>query len=185
MHIVSGELRKAPYVKPNVGSDGQSCLFIVELSEMIKDFKTGEKSYTNYSAALFAKGGQIDFYNTALVEGNFIVVTGDKIKIKVSDCGQYTKLELENARLENSKYIESTGQQQTGGFAQPQAQQQPNQGYVPQQQAQQQQMQQQPQQSYAPQQPQQPQAMGQQVAQQQPQQQYQQPNQANPGDIPF
>ena len=182
MHIVSGELRKAPYVKSNVGPDGQSCLFIVELSEMIKDRQTGEKIYTNYSAALFAKGGQIDFYNSALVEGNFIVVTGDKIKIKVSDCGQYTKLELENARLENSKYIESNGQQQqAGGFSQPQPQQQV------QQQAPQQQMQQQPQQGYAPQQPQQPQAMGQQVAQQQPQQQqqYQQPNQANPGDIPF
>ena len=178
MHIVSGELRKAPYVKPNVGQDGQSCLFIVELSEMIKDRQTGEKSYTNYSAALFAKGGQIDFYNTALVEGNFIVVTGDKIKIKVSDCGQYTKLELENARLENSKYIESTGQQQPDGFAQQQQpQQQPHQGGyqqppaqqpVPQQQQQVHQQQMQPQQQY-----------------QQPQSQPQQPNQANPGDIQF
>ena len=180
MHIVSGELRKAPYVKPNVGPDGQSCLFIVELSEMIKDRQTGEKSYTNYSAALFAKGGQIDFYNSALVEGNFIVVTGDKIKIKVSDCGQYTKLELENARLENSKYIESAGQQQQpGGFAQ-QPQQQPQQ----QQQAPQQQMQQQPQpQGFAPQQQQAPQ----QQMQPQQQQQYQQPQgqPQNPNDPPF
>lgn len=175
MHVISGELRKPPYVKPNVGGDGQSCLFIVELSEVIKDYKTGEKTYTNYSAALFAKGGQIDFYNTALVEGNFIVVTGDKIKIKVSECGQYTKLELENARLENSKYIENgTQQQQPGGFAQQQAPQQ--------------QMQQAPQQQYAPQQQMQQQAPQQQFAQQ-PQQQFapqqQQQPQQNPNDPPF
>ena len=128
MHIISGELRKAPYIKPNVGQNGESTLFIVELSEMIKDRQTSEKTYTNYSAAIFAKGGQTNFYQSVLVEGNFIVVTGDKIKIKVSECGQYTKLELENARLENSKYIEATNQQQAQqnqGFQQaPQPQQQ-------------------------------------------------------------
>lgn len=132
MHIISGELRKAPYIKPNVGQNGESTLFIVELSEMIKDRQTGEKTYTNYSAAIFAKGGQTNFYQSVLVEGNFIVVTGDKIKIKVSECGQYTKLELENARLENSKYIEATNQQQAPqqnqGFQQ-QAQRQQQGGY--------------------------------------------------------
>ena len=51
MHIVSGELRKPPFIKNGVGQDGQSTLFIVELSEVIKDYKTGEKSYTNYRAA--------------------------------------------------------------------------------------------------------------------------------------
>ena len=121
MHIVSGELRKAPFIKNGVGQDGQSTLFIVELSEMIKDRQTGEKSYTNYSAALFAKGGQVGFYQSALVEGNFIVVNCEKLKIKVSDCGKYTTLDMDNARLENSKYIEP--QQQSGGFQQQSPQQ--------------------------------------------------------------
>ena len=112
MHIVSGELRKPPFIKNGVGQDGQSTLFIVELSEMIKDYKTGEKSYTNYSAALFAKGGQVSFYQSALVEGNFIVVNCEKLKIKVSDCGKYTNLDMDNARLENSRYIAQSGQQQ-------------------------------------------------------------------------
>jgi len=139
-HIVSGELRKAPYVKPNVGQDGASKLFIVELSEMIKDYQTGEKTYTNYKASLFAKGGQIDYYNSVLVEGNFIVVNSEKLKIEVSECGQYTKLSMENARLENAGYIAS-------GQPQGQSNQQQN-GYAPQQQAPQQQHQQAPQQGY-------------------------------------
>ena len=130
-HIVSGELRKAPYVKPNVGQDGASKLFIVELSEMIKDYQTGEKTYTNYKASLFAKGGQIDYYNSVLVEGNFIVVNSEKLKIEVSECGQYTKLSMENARLENAGYIAS-------GQPQGQSNQQQN-GYAPQQQVPQQQ----------------------------------------------
>ena len=77
MHVIHGELRKAPYVKSGLGQDGQSTMFIVELSEVIKDRQTNEKKYTNYSAALFVKSqAQIDYYNTTLVEGNFIVVTG-------------------------------------------------------------------------------------------------------------
>lgn len=163
MHIVSGELRKAPYVKPNVGNGGESKLFIVELSEVNKDYQTGEKTYTNYKACLFAKGGQIDYYNDVLVEGNFIVVSADKLKVEVSDCGQYTKLSMENAKLQNAGYVsnqhgnhQSQGQQQQGnhqqgGYAQHQAPQQQIQHQGQQQQAGyqgQQQYQQVPQQGY-------------------------------------
>ncbi|MCP3675961.1 MAG: hypothetical protein GY829_16055, partial [Gammaproteobacteria bacterium] len=121
MHIIPGELRKAPFVK-QVGTQGnEATMFIIELSEMIKDRQTGEKLYTNYSAAIFAKTpAQIDYYNTTLVEGNFIVVNCEKLKVKVSDCKQYIKLEMENARLEGAKYIES----KQGGFQQAPAQQQ-------------------------------------------------------------
>ncbi len=138
MHIVSGELRKAPFIKPGCGQDGQSTMFAVELSEVMKDYQTGEKVYTNYKAVIFAKSpGQVDYYNSVLVEGNFIVVSGEKLKIDVSQCGQYTKLNIENARLENAGYI-AQGQgnnqaPQQGGYA-PQ-QQAPNQQYQPQQQA--------------------------------------------------
>ena len=132
MHIIHGELRKAPYIKTGCGQDGQSTMFIIELSEMIKDRQTGEKLYTNYSAAIFAKShAQIDYYNTSLVEGNFVVVNCEKLKVDVSESNgkQYIKLQMENARLEGAKYIKSTGQgqQQSGGFQQqpaPQQQQQ-------------------------------------------------------------
>jgi len=121
MHIVHGELRKAPFIK-QVGTQGnESTMFIIELSEMIKDRQTGEKNYTNYSAAIFAKSqAQIDYYNTSLVEGNYVVVNCEKLKVKVSDCKQYIKLEMDNARLEGAKYIESN----KGGFQQAPAQQQ-------------------------------------------------------------
>ncbi len=121
MHIVHGELRKAPFIK-QVGTQGnEATMFIIELSEMIKDRQTGEKLYTNYSAAIFAKTpAQIDYYNTSLVEGNYVVVNCEKLKVKVSDCKQYIKLEMENARLEGAKYIEA----KQGGFQQQAPQQQ-------------------------------------------------------------
>ena len=125
MHIVHGELRKAPYVKSGVGKDGQSTMYIVELSEVIKDYKTGEKSYTNYSAMLFAASpAHIDHYNKTIVEGNFIVLTAEKLKIEVSECGKYTKLAMDNARLEGSGYI---AQPQGGQVPQQRQQQAPQQ----------------------------------------------------------
>ena len=123
MHIVTGELRKAPYIKNGVGKDGQSTMFGIELSEVLKDYKTGEKSYTNYKAILFASSdAHIDYYNSVLVEGNFIVLTSDKLKIEISDCGQYTKLFMDNARLENAGYIQQ--EQNQGAQQQPQQQRQ-------------------------------------------------------------
>ena len=150
MHIVHGELRKAPYIKSGVGKDGQSTMFIVELSEVIKDYKTGEKAYTNYSAMLFAASpAHIDHYSKTIVEGNFIVLTSEKLKIEVSECGKYTKLMMDNARLEGSGYIaQPQGQQQ-----QPQQRQQGqsnSQGYQSNGQQYGQQQQRQPQQNQAP-----------------------------------
>ena len=133
MHIVHGELRKAPFVKTGCGQDGQSTMFIIELSEMIKDRQTGEKLYTNYSAAIFAKSpAQIDYYNTSLVEGNFVVVNCEKVKVDVSESNgkQYIKLQMDNARLEGAKYIESNQGQQQGFQQQQQAPQQGQGGFV-------------------------------------------------------
>ena len=148
MHVIHGEMRKAPFVKPGCGQDQQSTMFIIELAEVNKDSRTGEKSYTNYSAAIFAKSpAQINHYNTTLVEGNFVVVTGDKLKVDVSESQgkQYIKLQVENARLEGSGYIDNNQQQQApqqqGGF---QGQQQQPQYQQPQQQNAFQQQQQQP-----------------------------------------
>jgi len=149
MHIIHGELRKAPYIKAGCGQDGQSTMFIIELSEMIKDRQTGEKLYTNYSAAIFAKSpAQIDYYTTSLVEGNFVVVNCEKLKVDINESNgkQYIKLQMENARLEGAKYIESNQQsapQQGFQQQQPPAPQQgfsnpgPASGYAPQQPAQQ------------------------------------------------
>lgn len=133
MHIVSGELRKAPHIKAGLGPNGDSTMFAVELSEMVKDFKTGEKTYTNYKAVLFAKSpGHVDYLTSTLVKGNFIVLNSEKLKINTSECGKYITLDMDNARLENSAYIEPSNQSQApqaapqGGFK-PQAPQAPQQ----------------------------------------------------------
>lgn len=121
MHVVHGELRKAPFIKQLA----ESTMYALELSEMIKDYKTGDKTYTNYKAILFAKSdAHIAHYNNTLVEGNFIVLTSDKLKIERSECGQYIKLFMDNARLEGSGYIQPQApqQQQQSGY-QKQAQQ--------------------------------------------------------------
>jgi hypothetical protein len=135
MHIVHGELRKAPYIKQGVGADGQSTLFIVELSEVTKDRQTGDKSYANYSAALFAKSpAQINHYTNQLVEGNFIVVNCEKLRVDVQDSNgkQYIKLQMENARLEGTKYIDNQQQAPQQGFQQAPPQQAPQQQFAPQ-----------------------------------------------------
>lgn len=164
MHVITGELRKATYIKDNCGKDGQSKMYILELSEVIKDYQTNEKSYTNYSAMIFASSqGQKDYYDQQLVEGNWVSLTAEKLKIDVSECGQYIKLRMENARVENTGYIQNNQQQPAP--QQPQQNQGFQQQQAPQQQAQRQQA---PQQGYQQQQPQQRQAQPQQQQQQQP-----------------
>ena len=135
MHIVHGELRQAPYIKQGVGTDGQSTLFIVELSEVTKDRQTGDKSYANYSAALFAKSpAQINHYTNQLVEGNFIVVNCEKLRVDVQESKgkQYIKLQMENARLEGTKYIDNQQQAPQQNFQQAPPQQAPQQQFAPQ-----------------------------------------------------
>lgn len=126
MHIVTGELRKATYIKSGVGKNGESTMFGIELSEMIKDYKTGEKTYTNYKALLFAASpAHVAHYTNTLVEGNWVSLAAEKLKIEVSPCGQYTKLFMENAKLDASGFIQNQApQQQQQPQHRPQQQQQ-------------------------------------------------------------
>jgi hypothetical protein len=165
-HIVSGELRKDTFTKQTTNG----MMYSIELSEHQKD-KEGNSVYTNYRAAFFPKSqGMTDLLNKALVKGNFVVISCDKLKIDVSDCGQYTKLDMNFAKLDN--FIEcgnSQGQAPQQNYQQPAAQQAPQQNY-----------QQPPAQQPAPQAP-----PG--YNPNQPQGQYQQPQQAphNPNDPQF
>ena len=153
-HIVSGKLRKAPFIKEGCGPQGDSTMFIIELAEMNKDWQTQEKSYTNYKAMFFAKTDAAKgYYHKAFAEGSFVVVQCEKLKVDTfqADSGvTYVTLNMENARLEGALTVEDQGgmpqqPQQQQGWSQPQPQpQQP-------QQAPQQQYHQQPQQQAQPQ----------------------------------
>lgn len=118
MHVISGLLRKAPFIKSGVGQDGQSTMYAVELSEKIQGWNGAQDTYTNYKALLFAKTPKaIEFYNKSLSEGSFIVLSCDKLKVEQRDHnGQtYITLVMDNPKLDGAKYPENAQ-----GWGQPQ-----------------------------------------------------------------
>lgn len=123
MHVVSGLIRKAPFVKQGCGQDGQSTMYAVELSEVIKGWNGGETTYTNYKALMFAKTSKaIEFYNKAFSEGSFVVLACENLKVESREHnGQtYVALMMENAQLRGANFPETAQ-----GWGQPQ---QPNNG---------------------------------------------------------
>ena len=128
-HTVTSKLNK-----PARRHDNQAgSTFFVSLGEKNFDFKAKTNKWTNYDAALFAKDGQIAFYESALVEGAIVTVSGSGIIIDDSNKEYAPKLVIQDAKLE----FVSDGQASQGGQAPQQRQQQaPPQQYQPQQQQQ-------------------------------------------------
>ena len=142
-HIVQGKIRKAPFIKEGCGPDGMSKMYAVELAEVVKDYKSGEKSYTNYKAMFFAKTQNAQaYYDQALAEGSYIVVSCEKLKIEQREHNgtTYITLMMENPRLDGANYPEQNqqqGQQQASQQYQQQQRQQAQQQWAnPQQQRQ-------------------------------------------------
>ncbi|AUS00298.1 nucleic acid-binding, OB-fold protein [Vibrio phage 1.273.O._10N.286.54.C7] len=129
-HTVSGKLRKAPYIKTGCGPQGDSTMYAIELSEMIKAYNSDEKFYTNYSALFFAKTPAAnDFYAKAFAEGSFVVVSCEKLKTDIQqgqDGRTFVKMQMENPRLEGAMPVSDMGgqPQQQQGWGQPQQPQQ-------------------------------------------------------------
>jgi len=149
-HTITGLLRKPTFIKPGCGQDGQSTMFVIELSELVKDYQTQEKSYTNYKAMIFAKSpGQVDYYNKALGEGSFVVVSCDKLKLESREHNGkvYNTMMMITPRLDDAKFDDNAQPTQQAP-AQQQQLQQPQQYQQAQPQQQQQQYQQAPQQGY-------------------------------------
>ena len=64
--------------------------------------KTKQDEWTNYSAVIFAKApGQVQFYQSALVEDSIVEVTCDQLKIDSFDGnnGPVLSIDMLNARL--------------------------------------------------------------------------------------
>ena len=135
-HTIVGKLNKAA----TQFQAGESIGFGVRLGVKYYDRDTKQNEYTNYEAVIFAKAAaQIQFYQSALIEGSVIELSGDQLKIKTFDGqnGQSISIELLNAKL---GYVHTAQPVQQGGFQQQQQQQgiyqqqAPQQGYAPQQQ---------------------------------------------------
>ncbi len=123
-HVVSGKIRKEPFIKQGVGQDGSSTMYIIELSEMIKEWNSDEKHYSNYKAMFFAKTQAAnDFYSRAFAEGSFAVVACEKLKVETRehDGKTFVTLLMENPRLEGVMPVSE--QSQNTGWQQPQQQQ--------------------------------------------------------------
>ena len=122
-------------------SQGQdSTTFFVSLGEKNYNFTTKKNEYTNYEAALFAKGNQVGFYQSALVAGAVIEVSSTGVIIEIDPTGQYKpKLKMVDAKLgfvHNDNQDAPQQQAQQVGYQQQPQQQQPQQ-MAPQQQSQQ------------------------------------------------
>lgn len=138
-HIVQGKIRKAPFIKEGCGPDGMSKMYAVELAEVVKDYKSGEKSYTNYKAMFFAKTQNAQaYYDQALAEGSYIVVSCEKLKIEQREHNgtTYITLMMESPRLDGANYPEQCQQQASQQYQQQQRQQAQQQWANPQQQRQ-------------------------------------------------
>ena len=126
---IAGKLTKAA----NQFQAGESTGFGIRLGVKYRDPKTKQDEWTNYSAVIFAKApGQIQFYQSALVENSIVEVTCDQLKIDSFDGnnGPVLSIDMLNARLGyvysqqqvNAPQVNNGGYQQSpqqqGGFQQ-------------------------------------------------------------------
>tara|TARA_R110000772_G_scaffold110741_1_gene214353 strand:- start:49 stop:546 length:498 start_codon:yes stop_codon:yes gene_type:complete len=129
---ITGKLNKAA----TQFQAGESTGFGVRLGVKYRDPKTKQDDWCNYSAVIFAKSpGQIQFYQSALVEGSVIEVSAEQLSIESfqGNNGPMLSINMLNARLGyvHTGQQQGQGQQSAGQQQQRQPQQQP-QGQQPQ-----------------------------------------------------
>lgn len=84
MHVVTGVIRKEPYIKEGSNNNGPWKMYAVDLSERMKiRNRDGEDEtiYTNYRAVFFAKENMINWYDEALQMNKVISVTCRTLQI--------------------------------------------------------------------------------------------------------
>lgn len=120
MHVITGQIRRAPFTKEGQNANGTWKMFAVDLSERYKD-KDGQTQYSNYRAVFFSKESMLDWYNEAFQEGKVVSVSAETLSVDVRDKDgkTYVTINMNNPRLEFS--------QRGDAASQPQQQQQPQQ----------------------------------------------------------
>lgn len=113
MHVITCQIRRAPFTKEGQNSNGNWKMFAVDLSERYKD-KDGQNQYTNYRAVLFAKESMFDWYNEALQEGKVVSVSAESLAVDVRDKDgkTYVTINMNNPRLEFSQRGDAVSQPQ-------------------------------------------------------------------------
>ena len=125
MHVITGQIRRAPFTKEGQNANGNWKMFAVDLSERYKD-KDGQTQYSNYRAVFFAKESMLDWYNEAFQEGKVVSVSAESLSVDVRDKDgkTYVTINMNNPRLEFSQRGDSAPQQQQQRQQQQQQQQQ-------------------------------------------------------------
>lgn len=129
MHVITGQIRRAPFTKEGQNANGTWKMFAVDLSERYKD-KDGQTQYSNYRAVFFAKESMLDWYNEAFQEGKVVSVSAESLGVDVRDKDgkTYVTINMNNPRLEFSQRGDSQPQlNQRQQQQQQQRQQQPQQ----------------------------------------------------------
>lgn len=124
MHVITGQIRRAPFTKEGQNANGNWKMFAVDLSERYKD-KDGQTQYSNYRAVFFAKESMLDWYNEAFQEGKVVSVSAESLSVDVRDKDgkTYVTINMNNPRLEFSQRGEGGQQQQKPQKPQQQQQQ--------------------------------------------------------------
>ena len=120
---ITGKLNKAA----NQFQAGESTGFGIRLGVKYRDPKTKQDEWCNYSAVIFAKStGQIQFYQSALIEGSVVEVSCDQLKIDSFDGqnGSVLSIDMLNAKLGYIHTAQGAPQQASNGFQQQAPQQQ-------------------------------------------------------------
>lgn len=127
MHVVTGVIRKEPYVKEGSNNNGPWKMYAVDLSERMKIRNRDgqdETVYTNYRAVFFAKENMIKWYDEALQMDKVISVTCRTLQIvnREHNGTIYSHNEMIMPQLEFSQRepAQSGGGNQQSGLGQPQ-----------------------------------------------------------------
>lgn len=136
MHVITGQIRKAPFTKEGSNNNGRWKMYAVELSERMKiRNQNGEDEtvYSNYRATFFAKENFMQWYDDAFQEGKVVSISADTLHLSSrqgNDGTVYVTAEMIRPQLQFSQREpakqHSKGQQQQQQYQQqPQTQQQP------------------------------------------------------------
>lgn len=125
---ITGKLNKAA----TQFQAGESTGFGLRLGVKFYDRESKSDQWTNYECVVFAKApAQVQFYQSALVEGAIVEVSGDKLKIRQfqGNNGLSLSIELLDAKLGAVFAPQGQAPQQPQQRQAQQPQQQPQQGY--------------------------------------------------------
>lgn len=129
-HVITGQIRKAPFTKEGSNNNGRWKMYAVELSERMKirnQQGEDETVYSNYRATFFAKENVMQWYDEAFQEGKVVSISADTLHLasRQGDDGTvYVTAEMIRPQLQFSQREPSQqGQGQQQQRQQPQQQQ--------------------------------------------------------------